>query len=256
MGRSESDNSSLKNARLLAWVLAVTGGFVDTAGFLGLDGLFCSHITGNLVLAGTRLAVLDTEDALVRLIMLPVFVLATAATMLFIRRRSQRGHHVLSACLLLEGVVLALFMGVCMYLIPDAGQEITDRVQMVTGCLGVVAMAVQNTMMRELLPQLAPTTVMTGNITGGVSDAVRLLWGEKSPALRQRAKRVSVSLGGFMLGCVLAAVLMQTVGFACLLGPVVCVTCAALYELRTHRLSRLGVDMTSARWQQRLEEVF
>ena len=37
-------------------LLSVNGGFVDTAGFLGLQGLFTAHVTGNFVtLAATLL---------------------------------------------------------------------------------------------------------------------------------------------------------------------------------------------------------
>lgn len=239
-------SSSPINVRVLAWTLAATGGFVDTAGFLGLDGLFCAHVTGNLVLAGTRLAVFDAQDALVRLMVLPVFALATALTMLFIRRRTQRGHPVLASCLLFEAVALTVFTVVCIWLIPRAGEAIDDRTQMITGCIGVIAMAIQNTLMRECLPQLAPTTVMTGNISGGVSDMLRILWGDHSPAVILRAKRVGVALGGFMAGSLCAAVTMRTLGFPCLLAPIVAITCVALMELQS-----------ATRWgAERLEQVF
>jgi len=35
------------NRSLLAALLAFNGGFVDTAGFLGLQGLFVAHVTGS-----------------------------------------------------------------------------------------------------------------------------------------------------------------------------------------------------------------
>jgi uncharacterized membrane protein YoaK (UPF0700 family) len=33
-------------------LLSLNGGFVDTAGFLGLQGLFTAHVTGNFVTLG------------------------------------------------------------------------------------------------------------------------------------------------------------------------------------------------------------
>jgi uncharacterized membrane protein YoaK (UPF0700 family) len=39
----------------LAALLSFTGGFVDTTGFLGLQGLFTAHVTGNFVTLGATL---------------------------------------------------------------------------------------------------------------------------------------------------------------------------------------------------------
>ena len=36
-------------------VLSVTAGYVDTAGYLALQGLFTSHVTGNFVTLGAAL---------------------------------------------------------------------------------------------------------------------------------------------------------------------------------------------------------
>src|ERR1700693_786698 len=44
-------------------LLSVNGGFVDTAGFLALQGLFTSHVTGNFVTLGAAL-VLGTSGVL------------------------------------------------------------------------------------------------------------------------------------------------------------------------------------------------
>jgi uncharacterized membrane protein YoaK (UPF0700 family) len=41
-----------------AWILELlsfNGGFVDTAGFMGLQGLFTAHVTGNFVTLGAAL---------------------------------------------------------------------------------------------------------------------------------------------------------------------------------------------------------
>jgi uncharacterized membrane protein YoaK (UPF0700 family) len=37
---------------VLVNLLSFNGGFVDTAGFLGLQGLFTAHVTGNFVTLG------------------------------------------------------------------------------------------------------------------------------------------------------------------------------------------------------------
>ncbi len=53
-------------------VLSFNAGFVDTAGFLALQGLFTAHVTGNFVTLGAALA-LGTSGVIAKLLALPVF---------------------------------------------------------------------------------------------------------------------------------------------------------------------------------------
>src|ERR1700689_5087240 len=52
-------------------LLSINGGYVDTAGYLALQGLFTSHVTGNFVTLGATLA-LGTGGAVPKLLALPV----------------------------------------------------------------------------------------------------------------------------------------------------------------------------------------
>ena len=51
-------------------LLSVNGGYVDSAGFLALQGLFSAHVTGNFVTLGAAL-VLGTSGVVAKLIALP-----------------------------------------------------------------------------------------------------------------------------------------------------------------------------------------
>src|SRR5260370_13421301 len=53
-------------------ILSVNAGFMDTAAFLALKGLFTAHVTGNFVTLGAAL-VLGTSGALAKVLALPVF---------------------------------------------------------------------------------------------------------------------------------------------------------------------------------------
>jgi uncharacterized membrane protein YoaK (UPF0700 family) len=64
-----------------AALLSFNGGFVDTAGFLGLQGLFTTHVTGNFVTLGATL-VFGTHGAIAKVLALPEFVAVVAVTQL------------------------------------------------------------------------------------------------------------------------------------------------------------------------------
>src|SRR5271154_5876519 len=65
-----------KSVRIAA-LLAFNAGFVDTAGFLGLQGLFTAHVTGNFVTLGATL-VFGSHGVVAKLLALPEFVLVVA----------------------------------------------------------------------------------------------------------------------------------------------------------------------------------
>ena len=53
-------------------LLSFNGGYLDTAGYLALQGLFTAHITGNFVTIGAAL-VFGTSGVVAKLLALPVF---------------------------------------------------------------------------------------------------------------------------------------------------------------------------------------
>src|SRR5882724_4354222 len=74
------DPCTMKNHRIAA-LLSFVAGFVDTAGFLGLQGLFTAHVTGNFVTLGAAL-VLGTHGVVAKLLALPEFILVIAVARL------------------------------------------------------------------------------------------------------------------------------------------------------------------------------
>jgi len=72
-------------------ILGVNAGYMDTAAFLALKGLFTAHVTGNFVTLGAAL-VTGTSGALAKLLALPVFCVVVVAVRLFayaLRARSR-----------------------------------------------------------------------------------------------------------------------------------------------------------------------
>src|SRR5579862_6498990 len=101
---------------LLPLLLSVNGGYVDTAGFLALQGLFTAHVTGNFVTLAAAL-VLGTSGVEAKLLALPVFcvVVAIARVLGNIQggRRTARFRTMiaLQLVLLIAGAILAVRFG-------------------------------------------------------------------------------------------------------------------------------------------------
>lgn len=203
---------------MTASLLAFTAGFVDTAGFIALFGLFTAHVTGNFVLIGASLA--DFHPGfLAKLLALPVFILAVAASRLYVLQREKRKKDASGGLLLAEFIALALFLGsgVAGAPFPDADAPLT----ILTGQIAVIAMAIQNAASRTVFVGLSPTTVMTGNVTQIVIDATDLMTGRGDITVaKARFKKMAPPVATFALGALAGALLYVAVGFWSILVPI------------------------------------
>jgi uncharacterized membrane protein YoaK (UPF0700 family) len=77
--------------RAVPALLSFNGGFVDIAGFLGLQGLFTAHVTGNFVTLGAAL-VFGTHGVIAKLAALPEFVVVVALARVVGTALRQRGN--------------------------------------------------------------------------------------------------------------------------------------------------------------------
>jgi uncharacterized membrane protein YoaK (UPF0700 family) len=212
--------SSVKQPSLL-WLLSFNGGFVDTAGFIGLQGLFTAHVTGNFVTLGAAL-VFGTKGIVAKLIALPEFMCVIAVAHLAGAALTARGLPTLRIMLAAKVLFLIAFFVLAVTLGPFPDSDAPAA--LLTGFSGIAAMALQNGVQRVHLAQLPPTTLMTGNTTQVVLDAVDLIvgrGGDQTAAMRARFRRMLVSIIGFAAGCAVAALLYAWIGFWCLCVPVV-----------------------------------
>jgi uncharacterized membrane protein YoaK (UPF0700 family) len=204
----------------IAALLSFNGGFVDTAGFLGLAGLFTAHVTGNFVTLGAAL-VMGTHGIIGKMLALPEFILVIALAR--IAGAALRARHLPALRVLLIGKVLLLFAFFALAVGYGPFPDPDSPAALLTGFAGIAAMAVQNAVQRVHLSALPPTTLMTGSTTQATLDAVDLLIGadtEQTAQIRSRFSRLSLSIVYFAAGCAVAAVLYWLVGFWCLLLPV------------------------------------
>jgi uncharacterized membrane protein YoaK (UPF0700 family) len=204
----------------LPGLLSFNGGFVDTAGFLGLQGLFTAHVTGNFVTLAATL-VLGTHGVIAKLIALPEFVVVVALARIAGAALSGRGIDALRPLLVAKVIFLLAFFVFAVVLGPFPDSD--SPAALLTGFAGIAGMAIQNAVQRVYFAHIPPTTLMTGNTTQAVLDAVDLIYGKQSDgalAIRSRFARTLRGILWFAAGCAVAAVLFDRIGFWCLAVPV------------------------------------
>jgi uncharacterized membrane protein YoaK (UPF0700 family) len=204
----------------LAALLSFNGGFVDTAGFLGLQGLFTAHVTGNFVTLGAAL-VYGTHGVIAKVLALPEFIVVVALARLAGAALTARAMPALRILMIAKVVMLVAFFALAVALGPFPDSDAPTA--LLTGFAGIAAMALQNAIQRIHLGSLPPTTLMTGNTTQAVLDAVDLLQGldaEHAATVRARFGRILRGIFWFAVGCAIAAALYAWVGFWCLAVPV------------------------------------
>jgi len=197
--------------------LGFLAGYVDTLGFLALFGLFTAHVTGNFILIGAALADPGRSPVLLKLLAFPAFILGVALARILTVLAERREAAALRPALLLELALLLGFM-VCGMAATPLGSE-PGPLAMAAGLLGAGAMGVHSGVSRLLLGHLAPTSMMTGNVTQIVIDVVDLLRGASDPGLKGRFTKFVWPLLAFAGGCVAAAFAFHRFGFAALVLP-------------------------------------
>jgi uncharacterized membrane protein YoaK (UPF0700 family) len=199
--------------------LSVISGYVDTAGFLALQGLFTSHVTGNFVTLGAAL-VFGSQGVVAKLLALPVFCIVVALVRMFgvvLEKHASRHLPVLLAleCVLLSiGAVLAVTLG------PFTDSD--TPAALVTGMTLVAAMAIQNGLQRIHLASAPPTTIMTGNTTQimiDIVDALRPLPEAQRDPVRARLPKLIVGMTAFVIGCAGGAGIFAWIGVWCFAVP-------------------------------------
>jgi uncharacterized membrane protein YoaK (UPF0700 family) len=199
--------------------MSLNAGFVDTAGFLALQGLFTAHVTGNFVTFGASM-VLGTSGAVAKLLALPVFCLVVIATRILSFSLASVNLPVLRTMLSLKFVLLLCAAVLAIHFGPFPGGD--SFMAILTGMVLVSAMAIQNAAHRIHLGSAPPTTLMTGTTTQvmiDLADMIRGVSGEARTTAIKRLKRMCANVGAFALGCGLGALLFAWQGMWCFVVP-------------------------------------
>ena len=222
----------------VAALWSFNGGYVDTAGFLALHGLFTSHVTGNFVTFGAAIA-LGTSGVVPKLLALPVFCVVIVLARTLAHRLAPPGWPVLESAVVLKILLLSSAATFAITWGPFANGDAPNA--LLTGMTLVAAMAIQNAASRIHLSAFPPSTIMTGTSTQIMIDVADLWAGsltlEARATLLTRLRKAGVAVASFALGCGVAALIFVQVDMkAFLLPPLI----AALSLLEIVRGGKTG----------------
>jgi len=191
--------------RALPFVLSVIAGSTDIIGFLGLNGLFTAHITGNIVVLAAHI-VAGNPAIFSYILSVPFFMLVLFLTRLLASRLERAGMSTLQPLLLLQLICLAAFFALCVTAGP--WRDADAILAVIAGMFGVAAMAVQNALVQISLKNSRATAAMTANVTRFMLDLGEALAGgdaAKVAEARNRAMHTLPVIVGFTIGCGLGA---------------------------------------------------
>jgi uncharacterized membrane protein YoaK (UPF0700 family) len=202
----------------LPLLLSLNAGYVDTVGFLALQGLFTAHVTGNFVTLGASLA-LGTSGALAKLLALPMFCAVVVAARLLNTMLTNRLWPAFEALIALKVLLLIIGAALAMRFGPFRDADSSQAV--LTGMVLVAAMAIQNALHRLYLGTAPPSTLMTGTTTTVMIDIADRIFAPRGTESQPRARLVQMSTNilVFAIGCGAAALLYSRVGVKSLVVP-------------------------------------
>jgi uncharacterized membrane protein YoaK (UPF0700 family) len=220
--------------------LGFVAGFIDVFGFTELNGLLPAHVTGTLIFLAINLSH-GQYNIILKLAALPIFCVAVLASAWFIGAIAERGRDPLLPALLIQAAILICGMMAGMILPQAHGPD--DTATVAIGACALAAMGLQNTIMRLILNNMPPTTVMTGNVTQVLSDtiayychfsSIRRTKDEKV-ILERQAKRMLITVLSFLAGALVAAFTCRRLGEFTLCLPIVVILGLIPFGRRTLR---------------------
>jgi uncharacterized membrane protein YoaK (UPF0700 family) len=199
-------------------LLSLNAGYVDTAGFLALQGLFAAHITGNFVTLGMAL-VSGTSGVWAKILSLPVFCLIVFFSKLLASSMPKLGLPVLRTLLALK--VSFLIAAAVMATTISPTHHGDDIHVIITGLLLVSAMALQNSISR-IYTNPVPATILTGPLTQMMIDVASIVRGvnpKEQAILKANVSTIITNVLSFAIGCGISAVIFSQVGMWCFIVP-------------------------------------
>jgi uncharacterized membrane protein YoaK (UPF0700 family) len=227
-------------------ILSFVGGFVDSAGYIKLFGLFTSSITGNLVVACAALFK-DTDGVFSRVFVTLLFAVgAFITTIMSLRLRNvHRMNQWYIGITLISAEILALILAtaVAMYIesTPERFPVLDSWQCILVGSVLALSMGIHSATALEMIKNCPSTNVMTANIVKTSMTAANAVFlcsiargtccrtgcsledGDENAKVREvRVSMTDILLVVFLfiLGAAAGAALTVYISFWCLFVPV------------------------------------
>lgn len=205
--------------RSLPFLLSVVAGSTDAICFLGLNGLFTAHITGNVVMLAAN-AVTGKPALISYLLSVPVFMFVLYVARVLAIGMERINVTPLRPLLLLQLLCLVACLEMCVFIGPWSDPQAITAI--VAGMFAVSAMALQNALAQIGLKNVPSTAVMTTNVTHFILDLSELMHAQDATVYavaRDRALRTLPVIAGFVIGCALGALFQAAAGLWSLTLP-------------------------------------
>ena len=210
------------------FLLAMVAGFCDTATFVGGQSIFSAHVTGNFIFFAAQFATESKNaGAWARLLTFPVFVIAVITGGWVAERAPGK-----NSILFLEGIVLTL-AGIAAILLPVLKGLDTEVIIYLVVLTTAFGMGLQNAFGKLFAKATyGPTTMMTGNVTQAALELGNLIrkGGNADEASRASFKKLRITIGAFLIGCVIGGVLTIRMGLGTIIIPGLAITICYLQE--------------------------
>jgi hypothetical protein len=147
-----------------------------------------------------------------QLLAIPVFMIALALVWLIAELSRRKGLSLVRLLLVVQFLLLAAVLVFCVSAKPSSNPH--GMLALVAALIAVTAMACQYALLRLALPKAISTAVTTGNLTNTVLSIMDAI-SRGHPLMSAddgRLKRSLYLLFGFLLGCIIAAMAISTMG--------------------------------------------
>jgi uncharacterized membrane protein YoaK (UPF0700 family) len=219
----------LNRITITSVILSFVAGYADTSTFVGADGLFSAHVTGNFVVFAYDIATNQMSLSWIKLISFPVFILSVISSTLIVDDSNiyKKGT---SKLLMMESFLLIMAGGMT-YL--NRYENMAYIPKIIVPMLIVFALGLQNGYGRFSVKEiLAPTTVMTGNVTQLFIDMTNYLkfGGQKRNEFSTRIVNGVYVILPFLMGCISGGLVTKSIGLSSTVFAGILILVASKYK--------------------------